>query len=71
MIGRIYCVETRGECTNAHRCQQNCYRTHPAQQYQPDYEIEHTRVSHRLTPFGYVVAIWVVLMFVIYLYRPA
>lgn len=71
MIARIYCVEKADECTNAHRCQQNCHRTHPAPQYQPDFEIEHTRVSHRLTPFGYVVAIWAVLMFVVYVVRKA
>ena len=39
--------------------------------FQPDFEIEHTRVSHPLTPLGYVVAIWVVLMFVIFVVRHA
>lgn len=60
MIGRIYCVETRGECTNAHRCQQNCCRTHPVPQFQPDYGIEHTTAQpwyHRVPPLKYFICI--------------
>lgn len=42
-ICRIYCVDRHAECTNAHRCQQTCYRRNPVAQFQPDFEIEHTR----------------------------
>ena len=38
-------------------------------QYEPDYEIEHTKVSYRPTPLAYCLAIFAVVMFVISVFR--
>ena len=40
-------------------------------QFQPDYGITHAKYKTSLTPLGYVVGIWVVLMFVFYVVRHA
>jgi hypothetical protein len=65
MSSHIYCQSKHAACSTPTTCQQSC----KARQFQPDYEIEHTRVERDLTPLGWVVVISAVVSFVIFVIR--
>ena len=78
MIGRIYCPSRGFECDTPSTCQQHCqlFKNYPPlpvrpKTFQPDYGVTHAKYKTSLTPLGYVVAIWAVLMFVFFVYRNA
>lgn len=55
----------KGNCPPCnHDCDQSDKCPVRLKQFQPDFEIEHTRVSYRLTPLGYLLGIWGVFVFV-------
>ena len=68
MNSHIYGQAKNTDCSTPQTCQQSCKAP---RQFQPDYEIEHTRVGRDLTPLGWVVAICAIVSFVIFVARHA
>ena len=64
-VCKAVCPPCNLDCDQGDTCPQRL------KQFQPDFGIEHTRVAHVLTPLGYVLAIWAVLLFVIFVVRNA
>ena len=67
-MSHIFCQTKNAACSTPETYQQSCKAP---RQFQPDYEIEHTRVERDLTPLGWVVAVVAVVSFVIYVVRNA
>lgn len=86
MNNQIYCPVSTCGCDHPERCQQVCEATlttgnggntvtkgkpMPRRQFQPDYGIEHTKVSYVPTPLAWCIGIFAVVMWVVYLIRTA